>query len=52
MTPAEGKPLRNLLIDTMGAKIDGESHLGDLYSVDATLEPGFYKQLEAEVRAS
>lgn len=45
----EGKAMRSLLLDTMRASLDGESHFGDAYSVDATLEPGFYKQLEAEV---
>ena len=46
---AEGKAMRSLLLDTMHASLDGESHFGDAYSVDATLEPGFYKRLEAEV---
>jgi ribosome maturation protein SDO1 len=46
----EGGAIRSLLLDTMHARLDGESHPGgDAYAVDATLEPGYYKALEAEV---
>jgi hypothetical protein len=41
--------MRKLLLDGMRASLDGEAHFGDVYSVDATLEPGCYRGLEEEV---
>ena len=46
---AESTGFRAWLLDTLHASIDGEGVFGDVVSIDATIEPGFYRAADEEV---
>lgn len=41
--------LRSLLLDAMHAVVDDEGRVGDMSTIDVTVEPGCYRQIDEEV---